>query len=115
MWTVFERNTGHNETTDDAPGRGGYSHVLVPLDSERATEWWSEEYDNDPHRYSSYPETRDEHAWHVEQYDDPEDARAQCGEMTLDEGAVGVPKKRLYTWAELRGRLDVRIVTAEEL
>lgn len=114
-WTVFEHQTGLNETDDDAPGRGGYKYVLVPLDSERATEWWVDEYGADPHRYHSYPETEMRHIWSVEQYENPGDARAVCGEMVLDEGGIGVPKHRLYTWAELNGRLDVRVVTATDI
>lgn len=114
-WTVFSHHVGHNETEDDAPGRGGYSKVLVPLDIERATEWWADEYGKDPHRYCTYPECPMEHVWEVEAFDNPHDVRAQCGEITLDEGGIGVPKTRLYKWGELNGRLDVRVVTAREV
>lgn len=112
-WTVFKHNHGDNETEDFAPGRGGYSTVLVEADSEAAMEWWAEEYGEDPHRYTSYPDA--DHVWSVEQYEDPEGARKQCGKLAMERGGVGSPMKRLYSWDELRGRLDVQVVEENEV
>jgi hypothetical protein len=115
-WTVFEHQVGRNETDDDAPGRGGYKYVLVPLDAESATAWWTKEYGEDPSRPPSYPEYGvDDHTWTAAQVDEPDDVRAQCGVVEVDGGGIGVPKTRLYTWNELRGRLDVRVVTAADI
>lgn len=114
-WTVFEHNVGENETTDNAPGWGGYKYVLVPLGVERAVPWWEDTFGKDPTRLTRWPEYDTEDAWHVTEYQDPDRAREQCGQMTLDEGGIGVPKQRHYTWAELRGRLDVWVVTVDEV
>lgn len=115
-WTIFTDNHGQNETEDDAPGRGGYSTVLVPVDRDTAVDWWQEEYERDPTRMEMpYPESTVEEAWTVEEVDTSEAAREACGEMTLDKGGIGAPAKRLYTWDELHGRLDVRVVDEEEL
>lgn len=114
-WTVFEHNVGSNETDEDAPGRGGYSIVLVELAENNALDWWEDEYDRDPTRFCSWPEIQSEQVWTVEQRGDPDEARRACGEMELDEGGIGVPMTRLYTWGELRSRLDVRVVAADEV
>lgn len=118
-WTVFEHQHGDNETTDDAPGRGGYKYVLVPVDAETAVEWWLDEYDADPTREVT-PSPRDDPAWFERTWDvsdhvSPDTARGRCGELELKTGGIGSPMTRKYTWAELNGRLDVRVVTADEL
>lgn len=78
--------------------------MLVPLPAEDAALWWEDEYGKEPGRGA------DEQAWSIESYEQADDARAQCGELELDQGAIGSPMKRLYTWDELKGRLDVRVV-----
>lgn len=112
VWTVLEHQYGDNETTDDAPGRGGYKYVLVPVGAVDAVEWWLDEYGRDPGRLAPH---EDENAWHISEHDSPKSARARCGELELNTGGIGSPMTRKYTWAELNGRLDCRVVTAEEL
>jgi hypothetical protein len=117
-WTVFEHQFGDNETVEDAPGRGGYKYVFVPMPAPQAVEWWRDEYDEDPKR-EVMPDPHDdaawmEEAWTLSQYQDDEEARTACGEMELDQGGIGSPMRRAYTWSELRGRLDVRIVADDE-
>lgn len=114
-WTVFEHNVGNNETTNHAPGRGGYSYVLVPLGVERAVPWWEDTFENDPTRLTRLPEYDTAEAWNTIEHQDPEMARNECGEKTLEAGGIGVPKTRYYTWPELRSRIDVKVVTAEDL
>lgn len=118
-WTVFEHNAGENETTEDAPGRGGYKYVLVPLSKDPAIEWWLGEYGTDPCRKEYTDEwghrLDGERAWHCRERDMPEQVRSHCGEVEMDAGGIGVPRTRYYTWAELNGRIDVRVVTADGL
>lgn len=114
-WTVFEHHHGTNETTEYAPGRGGYKYVLVPLGAEQAVPWWENTFGDDPTRLTQWPESDTEDAWHINEYQDPEAARRQCGQLTMDEGGIGVPRTRHYTWNELVGRIDVFVVTAEDL
>jgi hypothetical protein len=119
-WTVFERNAGQNETTEDAPGRGGYKYVLVPLPSEEAIEWWEDEYDENPRRKCYMNKYGDriwdgEQAWHYREREDPDEVRSHCGEIEMEAGGIGVPMTRRYTWSELKGRLDVKVVTADEV
>jgi hypothetical protein len=114
--TLFHGSIGQNETTDDAPGRGGYSKVIVPLPKDEAIEWWENEYDDNPERIPRYPEYgADRQAWDVTEFEDDEDARKQCGEKTLQKGGIGSPMTEHYTWDELNGRLDVRVVSEDEL
>lgn len=115
-WTVFEHNHGENETDDLAPGRGGYKYVLVPTRLVEAVGWWEETFEKEPGRMEMpYPESAVEQAWVVEEYQRDERARAHCGELELDQGGIGSPMKRLYTWNELHGRLDVWVVDEDEV
>ena len=110
-YTVFEHNKGDNETDDLAPGRGGYSKVLVSLPPEEAVLWWEDRFGQEPDRIAMpYPESEPEEAWQVSEAFTEEEARKHCGELTMDEGGIGVPMTRYYTWDELRGRLDVWVV-----
>ena len=115
-YTVITHNHGDNETDDIAPGRGGYSNVLVPLPPEEAAVWWEEKFDQEADRMAMpYPESRVEEAWHVTEALTEEEARKHCGEMKLDAGGIGSPMKRYYTWDELRGRLDVWVVEENDI
>lgn len=116
-WTVFQHQTGDNETTDDAPGRGGYSLVLVEADCGTAAEWWEQTYGKEPMRHAETYEPRHDGdvAWAGIEVEDEEDARAMCGEVVEAKGAIGIDSTRLYTWNELDGRLDTRVVRREEL
>lgn len=114
-YTVFKHQHGENETDDYAPGRGGYKYVLVPAPPEEAVVWWEDEFDTDPTEWrpGEYPEVEGGEAWSVSEALTDEKARAHCGEMELDQGGIGVPMKRYYTWDELKGRLDVWVVEDE--
>lgn len=114
-YTVFTHQHGDNETDDIAPGRGGYTTVLVPAPPEEAVLWWEEKLGKDPTRTCSWPEYREETVWKISEALTEEEARKHCGEMTLDQGGIGVPSKRYYTWDELRGRLDVWVVEESEV
>lgn len=115
-YTVFEHNHGENETQDMAPGRGGYSKVLVPLPPEEAVLWWEEMFGQEPDRIAQpYVSSRAAEAWNISEELSREKARQHCGELTLDEGGIGVPMTRYYTWSELNGRLDIWAVGDDEL
>lgn len=108
-WTVFEHHVGRNETTDEAPGRGGYKYVLFDGPIEEALWWWTWHYSSDPQRRCSYPEHTGEPVWKIETMSE-EGARHVVGEKTVMEGGVGVEETEPYTWSELNGRLDVNVV-----
>lgn len=115
-FTVLENNAGKNETLDIAPGRGGYSTVIIPMPPEEAVVWWEERFGKEPDRIEMpYPESEPREAWNISEALNEEQARKHCGEMTLDQGGIGSPMKRYYTWDELRGRLDVWVVGADEV
>lgn len=109
-YTVFQNNVGQNETLDDAPGRGGYSTIIVEKERDEAIEWWKDEFGKDPERYSRYPEYTNEKVWDISEYEDEDDVLPLCGEKVLPKGGIGVPMTRTYTWSELEGRLDVLVV-----
>jgi hypothetical protein len=116
-WTVFEHQYGDNETDDDSPGRGGYKYVLFEGTIEVALWWWTWTYGEYPER-GVMPDPHDdpawlEKAWSVEKMS-KKAARRAPGEKTLDKGGVGVPYTETFTWDELRGRLDVKVVERED-
>lgn len=114
-WTVFTHQHGENETRDDAPGRGGYSTVLIEADPLTADAWWEATYETEPDRHVTNPRYESGRAWDIETFEDPDRARAVCGHKTLREGAIGIPSTRPFTWNEIRSRLDVRVVRRDEL
>jgi hypothetical protein len=115
-WTVFQHQAGPNATEDHAPGRGGYTYVLVPLRRSHAIDWFESTYGENPTRMVPWPEFGpDSQVWTDDEYDDPADARRACGQLELDQGGIGSPMMRDYTWAELYQRFDVKVVTADEV
>lgn len=119
-WTVFQHQAGHNETSEMAPGRGGYKYVMVPTDMESAINWWETTFDGHPATerpvdqyepgYSSW-----DNGWSGETFDSEREARLVAGQKMLEQGGIGSPMKEAYTWPELYGRLDVWVVTADEV
>lgn len=115
-YTVFVHIAGDNETLDVAPGRGGYSIVIVDLPPEKAAVWWENEFGKDPDRTAvSHQEVHGDQAWEIHEAHTEDDAREYCGTKELQEGAIGVVKERLWTWNELEGRLDVGVYTGVEV
>lgn len=115
-YTVLKHQHGKNETDDISPGRGGYSTVLVNEEPADAIAWWEDTFGKDPTEFrpGKYPEVEGGEAWTVEEALTEEEARKHCGEITLDQGGIGSPMTRHYSWEELRGRLDVWVVQSAE-
>lgn len=104
MWTVFEHVEGPNDTTEHAPGRGGFKYVVVNADSEMAAELFEAKFGFEPHE-----------SWDAHVVESEDAARELCGEITVEGGAIGIEQTRARSMGELHGSLDVHVMQRSEM